>query len=75
MSLLASARKQEPNGGQNHYLTFGVDAGKGYYEDAKTSQFAMDKTSLAALGARMQAVAEGLDRNDNELERMLEDLI
>lgn len=66
---------RKPNGAQSHCLAFAVDAGKGYYEATKTSEFTLDRSALGCIGVRMQAVAGGLDDNDNELERMLEDLL
>jgi hypothetical protein len=64
---------KKPNGAENNAVVFAVQHPKGFYEDAKTSQFAMDKESAAAIGRKLQAIAGGLD--ETEIERMLEDLL
>jgi hypothetical protein len=65
---------KKPNGAQSHSLALAVEnVEKGFYEDAKTSQFALDKSSIAALGLKLQAIAGGLDQA--EIEQMLEDLL
>jgi hypothetical protein len=64
---------KKPNGAENHAVVFAVQHPKGFYEDAKTSQYALDKESAAAIGRRLQAIAGGLD--ESEIERMLEDLL
>jgi hypothetical protein len=64
---------KRPNGAQSHSLALSVETEKGYYEDAKTSHYAMDKESAVTIGRRLQAIAGGLD--ETEIERMLEDLL
>jgi len=64
---------KKPNGAQSHSLAFAVETEKGYYEDARTSQFPMDKGAIAAVALKLQAIAGCLD--ETEVERMLEDLL
>jgi hypothetical protein len=64
---------KRPNGAQSHSLALAVQTEKGHFEDAHTSQFAMGKGAIAAVGLKLQAIAGGLD--ETEIERMLEDLL
>lgn len=64
---------KRPNGAQSHLLAIGVQTGNGYYEDARTSQFPLDKSGIAGIGLRLRAIAESFD--EAEVERMLQDLL
>ena len=65
---------KRPNGAHSHVICVAVDSGKGYYEEAKSSNFGLDNAAVATtIGLKLQAIAGGLEEVD--IDKILEDLI